>query len=313
MSKKWTYITGIKWLVLLAAYGYLAYLLFSFNQYNEIWTQWKQSFSSNWSWLLFVLILLPLNWALETKKWQVLIEPVEKLSFKSAFKSVMGGNTAAFFSPNRIGEFPGRSVFLSKGNKMKGILLGSFGSLSQTLVILLCGLPAFVLFVAYVQKMEDYFAYQLWASAAFVSIIVTYFFLPSICLKLSKYRWTNKIHPLLVTLARLEKSQLTRILLLAFVRYIVFCVQLYFMLRFLCIDIEWSQAAIGIATNYLFVTFAPSLAFSEGAVRASSAVLVLGSFSHNTVGIATAGISIWLINFVIPMLFGSYYFSKVRS
>jgi len=40
-------------------------------------------------------------------------------------------------------------------------------------------------------------------------------------------------------------------------------------------------------------------------VRSSYAILVIGAFSGQVVSIALAGLCIWLINFVIPMLVGS--------
>jgi hypothetical protein len=72
------------------------------------------------------------------------------------------------------------------------------------------------------------------------------------------------------------------------------------------------QALIAIPTNYLFVTFTPSVAFSEAAVRSSYAVLVIGFFSSNIVGIALAGMCIWMINFVIPMMVGSIIMVRNR-
>ncbi len=77
------------------------------------------------------------------------------------------------------------------------------------------------------------------------------------------------------------------------------------MLRFFDVQLTPWQALLAIPTNYLFVTFTPSLAFSEGALRASYAVFVLGFFSPQTVNIALAGVFIWVVNWVIPLLAGS--------
>ena len=91
----------------------------------------------------------------------------------------------------------------------------------------------------------------------------------------------------------------------SFIRYAVFCIQFYFMIRFFSIELTPWQALIAIPTSYLFVTFTPSLAFSEAAIRSSYAVLIIGTFSGQVVNIALAGVCIWVINFVIPMLAGS--------
>ena len=77
------------------------------------------------------------------------------------------------------------------------------------------------------------------------------------------------------------------------------------MLQFFGIELSYWQALVAIPTNYLFVTFTPSLAFSEATVRSSFAVLTIGAFSGQTVNIALAGMCIWMLNFVVPMLIGS--------
>ena len=77
------------------------------------------------------------------------------------------------------------------------------------------------------------------------------------------------------------------------------------MLRFFNIELTPFQALMAIPTTYLFVTFTPSLAFSEVAIRSSYAVLVIGAFSGQIVNIALAGVCIWAVNFIIPMLVGS--------
>jgi hypothetical protein len=80
------------------------------------------------------------------------------------------------------------------------------------------------------------------------------------------------------------------------------------MLQFFGVDITVAEAIIAIPTSYLFVTFTPSLAFSEAAIRSSYAVVFIGSFSENIAGIAFAGFLLWIINYGIPMLLGSYNF-----
>jgi uncharacterized membrane protein len=92
---------------------------------------------------------------------------------------------------------------------------------------------------------------------------------------------------------------------ISFIRCAVFCVQFYFMIRFFSIELTPWQALTAIPTSYLFVTFTPSFAFSEVAIRSSYAVLIIGAFSGQVVNIALAGVCIWVINFVIPMLAGS--------
>lgn len=304
------YFPFIKAFILLAAFGFLAYMLLSFNNYAELWAQWNSSFEQNWIWLLLVLLFLPFNWLFETMKWQIIVRDLQKLTLGESFRAVMGGNTTAFFTPNRLGEFPGRSLFMEQGNRAQATLLGAFGSLSQTLVIILCGLPALVLLwsFSYTQNIS----YGVYAAVLFVILFSLYLYLPQLSQLLVKYPFFRKWESYLLCFTQINHSRLLWVLAITLLRYLVFCFQFYFMLRFFCVELNGLAAMLGIATNYLFVTFAPSWAFSEGAVRASSAVLVLGLFSTNVLGIAAAGVFIWLLNFVLPMLAGSYFLSKTK-
>ena len=64
------------------------------------------------------------------------------------------------------------------------------------------------------------------------------------------------------------------------------------------------KALIVIPANYLFITFTPSFSFTEPLIRGSYAVFFVGNFSNHTVGIALAGICLWVVNYVFPMLLG---------
>lgn len=303
------YYPYFKWLIILAAYTYLLYVLFAFDDYETLWQQWEKAFATNWHYLLFVFLLLPLNWLFESYKWQLLLRDVLSISLKQSVVSVFGGAMAAFFTPNRIGEFPARSLFLQDGGRAKSIVLGMLGSLSQTLIIVLCGLPAVAIYFSMV-KNKDLFFNPIIGMILFVVIAGCYFFLPELCRKLNSLITSEKIKKLLILIADMKRKRLFHILLISFLRYLIFCTQFFFMLSFFDVHLTPLQGFVAIAVNYLFVTFAPAVGFSEGIVRSSIAVLILSVFSSNTIGVAIAGVSIWLVNFVLPMLIGSVFMSK---
>lgn len=307
------YYSYLKWIIVIGSNIFLINSLINYNGYHNLWKQWSNSIFSGFGWLALVLLLVPLNWLLETKKWQILVANLENLSLRKAFCAVMGGNTTAFFTPNRIGEFPGRSLFLKEKHRLKGILLGIIGSFSQTFVIMLGGIPASLFFFSKLDTNNFDYVYLISAFLFSAILLLVYFFLPEICKKLSAISlFPLKTKKLLLTLSRINRNILLHVCGVAMLRYIVFCLQLYFMLRFFCVHLPIWLGLVGIATNYLFITFTPSFAFSEGIIRASSAVLIMKVFSENTAGIAAAGVSIWLINFVVPIIIGSYFLSKTK-
>ena len=68
-------------------------------------------------WLVIVLVFV--NWGFEAKKWKLLITPIQKMSFFTAFKSVLTGVTLSLNTPNRIGEYGGRILYVKEGTGLK--------------------------------------------------------------------------------------------------------------------------------------------------------------------------------------------------
>jgi hypothetical protein len=303
-SKGW--LNLLKWIVLPAAFLFLAYKLFTFKQYDDLIAHWKRLPLSQFWWLVGVFVLLPANWLLEAFKWQQLVLKVQTIHLRNALKGVLVGITTGFLTPNRVGELVGRVMYLNPDNRKAGITLSLVNSLTQNIIMVLCGIPACVLFVnAYQKSTEINTVLYLWLLAAGLAVsALIYFFLPQASRLLSKSRHSEKLKAFTDCLAFYTRQDLLLIMLISLGRYIVFCTQFFFMLRFFGIDLTTWQALISIPTTYLFVTFTPSFAFSDVAVRSSYAVLVIGVFSNQVVSIALAGACIWLVNFVIPLLVG---------
>ena len=309
------HLKALTWTVVALAYAFLLYKLLVFDDYELLATQWKESTSMRWWWLTVVLLLLPLNWALEAIKWKTLLIHLEKISFIKALKSVLVGITAGFFTPNRLGEYPGRTLLLSNGNRLSATELGFVGTAAQTLCILMAGLPSVaIFFIHFAQPFS--FSSSLWIYFLLSVVVfgVGFFILPTVAKRLlSRKTFGIKLTQLLQSLAQLSFKQMFRILFLSLLRYVVFCSQLLAMLHFFGIDIALHKASIAIAANYLFVTLTPSMAFSEVAVRGSFAIVFLGAFSANTVAIASASISLWVVNYCLPMLAGSFLLASSQE
>lgn len=301
---------GILFFIL--SFFFLGYKLFTFQHYDSLALQWRIMPVRQIWWLIGVLILLPLNWFLEALKWRLLISGVQKLSMSNAVKAVLSGISTGFFTPNRVGELVGRIAFLEPGNRKAGVMLSFLNSFTQNIVMAFLGIPASILFLlVFKGKLQP-------EATHFVLIMLMcllifgflYFTFPRWSRKLKKSSLSEKIKSFTNCLSTYKLKQLLQILGFSLIRYVVFSSQFYFMLRFFNVDLSLWQALITIPTTYLFVTFTPSLAFSEAAVRSSYAVLIIGAYSGLTINIALAGICIWAVNFILPMLGGSVLIVK---
>ena len=299
-------------LFLVASYSFLAYKLITFNRYNDLAAELSQLTISRYGWLLLVFLFLPLNWLIESVKWKMMTAHVQAISLKTSIKAILAGISTGFFTPNRVGDLVGRVMYLNAENRKPGVTLSLLSGMTQSIVMTLYGLPACILFFANSKANHPAAAgyYTVILLVSLIAIGLLYFFLPQISRLFSKSKFSDKIKEYTNCLLDYSPQELLLIISVSMLRYTVFCVQFYFMLRFFGVELTASQALVAIPTSYLFVTFTPSFAFSDVAVRSSIAVLVIGVFSSQVIGIALAGMCIWLINFALPMLVGSVVLLK---
>lgn len=305
----------IKWLFLIAAYGYLCWKLITFDKYAELSNEWQLLTPGRWGWLIPAMGLMPLNWLFEAVKWRLLTAGFEKISLKRSYMGVLAGICTGFFTPNRIGEPVGRILYLREDNRKAGITMSLVSSLTQTLVMTFMGLPAALRFFYYNGSgLEPVIENIILTALAFLIIAgVFYFYLPTLSKKLSESDIASKVASYTEALSQYSPQQLMKIIGVSVIRYVIFCTQFYLVLHFFGIRLSPAEACIAIPTNYLFVTYSPSFAFSEAVVRGSIAVLFIGNYSSDTLNIALAGVFIWLINFIIPMVAGSFFVMSKRN
>jgi hypothetical protein len=248
-------------------------------------------------------------------KWKRLVFHVQKINTKDAIKSVLAGISTGFFTPNRVGELVGRVTFLHADNRKAGVTLGIVNSLTQNLIMALCGLPACVYFfrmnLAGIQFNKVLYLVGLILGLLIVGLV--YANISRLSARLERSRYSGRVRAFTACLTAYSCTDLALVMLVSLGRYLIFSTQFFFMLHFFNVELTVLQALISIPTSYLFVTFTPSWAFSEAAVRSSCAVLVIGAFSGQVVDIALASVLIWAVNFIIPMFFGSLVLVKQKA
>ena len=98
-------------------------------------------------WLVIALVFV--NWGFEAKKWQVLLKTIQHASFFTAYKSVLSGVTLSINTPNRIGEYGGRILYVEEGKRIKAISLSIAGSISQLIITLTMGCCGLIYIIFY--------------------------------------------------------------------------------------------------------------------------------------------------------------------
>jgi uncharacterized membrane protein YbhN (UPF0104 family) len=65
--------------------------------------------------IVAVLLLMFVNWSIEAIKWKISIKKVQQVSFGKALQAVLSGVSFAVSTPNRMGEYLGRVLYMNEG------------------------------------------------------------------------------------------------------------------------------------------------------------------------------------------------------
>lgn len=271
--------------------------------------------------LLFITIFTAFNWGLEAFKWKLLTHKLQPLSFKAAYAAILTGQAVSFSSINRVGESIGKSMLLSDGNRLKGVVLSFVASASQLLVTLLAGLVATIwLFpsirVALQEQLhvsEDVLS-GLYASLFVVVglFILCYAAIPFFANKLAKRSFFSKYVFLITSLQSIPKRLLFQLSLISGARYLVFLVQ-YLLIFTLCgVMIDASTIMALTAILFLILAIIPTLTLAELGIRGKVSLLLFGIYSSNTLGILAAAGGIWLLNLIIPACLGGIILLRLQ-
>jgi hypothetical protein len=304
---------AVKWLLMIAAYAFLVYKLIVFDGYADFAAYWETMQLSRFGWLSAVFLLLPVNWMLEAVKWRLLVSKIQQIGLTEALKAILAGVSTGFFTPNHLGEIVGRIVCLPEGKRKQGFSLSVLSALTQSIVKTIFGIPALILFFVQTQKaITGFHLYIIIVALCLSALTAIYFLTPVIAVRFSGLKTGRKLSGFISFLGEYSFRDLFVTLLLTMLRYLVFCFQFYFMLRFFGVDLDLYQAFPAIASEYLLLMFTPSFAFSEPALRGSYAVFFIGAYSGLTVNIMLAGMGIWVVNMAIVMIAGSVVVVKSK-
>lgn len=259
------------------------------------------------------------NWGIEAVKLKFLVRHLEEISFFKSLKCVFAGCSITMLTPNRIGEFGGRILFLKENNRAKAISLNIIGSIAQLIIttILGCFSSCYFLFFSADHRLEKFSfltsSILLVGTFLFIILFILYFRAKHFLKILSKIKFFKKWVNYIDIIGNYSRKELLTVLIYSLFRYLVFILQYIFILKVMLVDIGLSQSILLLMLFYFIMALAPTLGFTELPVRASLSLVLLGAYSTNLFGIQVATFSIWLINLVIPAIIGTLIIATLKS
>jgi hypothetical protein len=269
--------------------------------------------------LLTVILLMFVNWGIEARKWQVLLSGLHSISFLQSFKAILSGVAFSLNTPNRIGEYGGRVLFIPAENRIRAISLTIAGSFSQLLVTLSLGAAGLFFLSDEFARTEIFNALRIWMTVLKTLVIfavvigfVIYFRLSWLIRGVEKLPGLERVVKHIAVLEGMNVTILLRVLSLSLTRFMVFIIQYVLMLQLMQVEISWWQGFWSVSVLFLLLATIPTIALLELGLRWEYSIVLFSLFSTNVVGMYAAATGIWLINLVLPAMAGSLFLLGIR-
>lgn len=268
--------------------------------------------------------MMVVNYGLEAQKWRLMVRPFyPKLGLAAATLAVFAGMAAGVFTPNRVGEYAGRILFLKEGKRLEAIIATFVDRICQLLVTLLAGLISLfaLIFLAPPSMVEDIlgdplskgvfvFLSIVLAVIAFVMVLVPKRFAAVIPQRWNRAAWVRKTR---FALRNLDGRLVSRVLGLATLRDFVFSTQ-YVLLMY---AFQY-QGGIGaaywmVALVFLGKSVLPVMGILELGAREAVALVVMTAFGVQEATAIGSTLLLYFVNILLPTLLGVAAIARIKE
>ncbi len=250
--------------------------------------------------ILFVLILMPLNWFLEGVKWQML---TENESIVQACKAVLLGLLFRNFISG-LGDLSGRLI--GDTNKKESVFAFMLNSVTQFLVTTVFGVWAIYYLINMVQS--DFLRGSVFTDFTWYHLFIVPFFIMIILLVFKKGSIRKYLN-----LRKYDTVSVMKVFGLSLLRYVIFSLQFYIIYKSLIPELESFSILAGIALIFLSKTIVPTINFiGDLGLREISAVLFFSQFGVSVQVVIVATLLIWVINVLIPSLLAISFIPNLK-
>ena len=302
-------VAVLKIAVVLAALFFIGYKLTSdeqldFNAFLAKLEEFRVFSALN---LAVLLLLTFLNWLFEIKKWQKLSSALKSNSVRKATNESLASFTAAIFTPSRIGEYGAKSLYYPKADRKKVIFLNFVGNMTQLFVTFVFGIIGLIYLL---------FQVKLPFTGMNIGLIIALLFSPFyIYWLVRKFNLRIKGY----SLKKLEKSFKKisndiqwKTLYYAGLRYIIFTHQFYFLLLVFNVQLPYLLLISAVFSTYFLASLIPTMIIFDAVIKGGFGVWIFGFLGVPEIVVLVIVLAVWILNFGLPALLGSYYVLKYK-
>lgn len=278
------------------------------NVFGEIWV------AQNVPVFVLMVLLVPVNWALESLKWQKLISRIIPLSFRDAMRGTLTGLAVGVAVPAQLGDTLGRVAALRSDRRLEAIGAALISNGIQFYVSVLAGACGWV----YLKDQLDLPGTAQLAVNGILSAII--FLGPALLSVRSRIdnwgpsrRVFVRIKEYLNVIGRYTPSELATGTGYGLLRYLVFLSQFVLALSLFHFEVSTWQLAACVTLIFLAKTLIPAVnVLGDLGLREFTALVVFAPFELPAEQIIAATFLIWILNVLGPILVGIFLIWKYK-
>ena len=298
----------LRWVICIILLALMAYQLWNRSDHFQNFKveSWRQA---GWS-IALVALLMPVNWWLETLKWHNFLSVHAKVSFHSAFKAVTSGIALSLFTPNRIGEYGGRILFMPYAIRWPVVFSTLMGSISQNLVAFTCGVFSFIFLF------KDMVFFQVTGLLLLFLAAISFFNISKVAGWICRWNLPFSLSKIVNQLGYLKDYHpglMLRSLGLALARYLVYSFQFVILLVGFEPEASVVHLFLGVSCLYLFHTVVPMPPVADVLARTNIALILWSGTGMSELSISLASFIVWIVNLLIPAILGSLAIGTINT
>ena len=257
-----------------------------------------------------------LNWGFEAKKWQILVNQVEIISFKDAFKSVLIGLSFGFISQADLGDLAGKMVLIKHENRKKSTGAVLLGGGIQTYISLLFGTLGLSYFMINVFSSISTYEYVI-LFVCFLGIffgISLLYYRKNIDSFFDNFSFLAFLKPFFIVLKSYSNLEISQVFALSFSRYLIFSLQFLIILFIFQIELPILVLMMIIFLVFFVKTIVPSVSFlSDLGIRSMTSLYLFEFYNINSSIVIASTLTLWFINILLPVLIGAFVFLRLKK
>ncbi|MDX1906263.1 MAG: lysylphosphatidylglycerol synthase transmembrane domain-containing protein [Bacteroidia bacterium] len=287
------------------------------DQPASVWTAARLGVWTRPGWIAAAALLLLPNLGLEALKWQTLMRRYyPDIRLGEAIQAVLAGMATGIFTPNRVGEYVGRMLYLHPGNRTEAGVYTFINRYAQLMPTLTGGAIALVWLIQTYGVFPGVSAGRLQGLAiltivlsgvaGLTSLLVGYWFRHN---QETDSRW----HRIFTALGHLDVSLSLVALALSTLRYGVFSAQYVLLLYAFGYGGPLPLALACVGLVFLIKTGIPSISLAELGIRESVALAVMVPLGLSVPVVLGATFVLYLLNLALPALIGVGFVYRIRA